>query len=333
MESCRCRSASCRRLSCRARSRTWRIESCRSTCCCCGVSAGLAGCCTAGAAAAGRAGVLSFFAAWAAGASTLVLSGLAANAVAGRLVVSGFCATATGAAGTAPQALARSAAAAAAVAGRFALGSFATAAVTESEQVLYRARTVESCTAARRMLSRWARMAVRSTASAAGASSFLPQAARPRRSPASTARVSRLGATGHALRGTGLHVGADLEARLQQGTGTVTERLGPVEVGSAERQLHRDDDPLQARHVGQELAQLVVAADHRVLVLVGLEGGGPRLDRQRLELGHLDPADLGAGGDLVHEVGNLVPLRHQPPHQLQAGAVAIQPAAQVLDAA
>src|SRR6185503_16675897 len=71
----------------------------------------------------------------------------------------------------------------------------------------------------------------------------------------SNASVSRaLRATGLSLRGGSLDVGADLELGLQERAGGVAQRLAGRGTRLIELDVVGHDDPLQARHVGEELA-------------------------------------------------------------------------------
>src|SRR6478672_87066 len=68
-----------------------------------------------------------------------------------------------------------------------------------------------------------------------------------------SASVSRaLRATGLSLRSGRLDVGPDLELGLQKRAGRVAQRLAGRGAGLIEPQVVGHDDPLQARHVGEE---------------------------------------------------------------------------------
>src|SRR5690242_12162803 len=144
----------------------------------------------------------------------------------------------------------------------------------------------------------------------------------------------------HALRATGLPlpVGrlderADLELGLEQRAAGVVHRLGGVGIGRRDREIVRDDDPLQAGDVGHELADLVVVPDDGHVVLVGIEWCRPGLHRERHHLRQRHAADLAAGGDVIEQVGHLVALGHQPTEQREAPAVRVEPLAKVVHGA
>ena len=108
---------------------------------------------------------------------------------------------------------------------------------------------------AARRLSLWARIAA-SCASAAWAVRLVPGRRAAARA-ASRANPSRRYEPLACPSGYGrLDVGADLELGLQQRAAGVAERLGRGGVGLVELQVVGHDDPLQARDVGQELADL-----------------------------------------------------------------------------
>src|SRR4051812_7143553 len=119
-----------------------------------------------------------------------------------------------------------------------------------------RARTLASCAWAA-----WAALA--STTSP-------PHAATDVRASSATPNHA-LRATGLSFRTGGLDVRPDLELGLEQRAAGVVQRLGRARVGRGHREIVRNDDPLEARDVGQELADLVVVPDDGHVVLVGVE--------------------------------------------------------------
>src|SRR5678815_5133931 len=86
---------------------------------------------------------------------------------------------------------------------------------------------------------------------------------------ASRLRMRCLCPTGLTLHGAGFHESPDLELCFEQGTTRVAQRLGRRGIGGGNLHVLRYDDTLQTGHVTEELADLVVVADHRDLVLVG----------------------------------------------------------------
>src|SRR5438876_9145621 len=125
-----------------------------------------------------------------------------------------------------------------------------------------------------------ARVALTGAASAGARATAL--ASSPPR-PQAAADASRanpnhaLRATGLSLRAGGLDVRPDLELGLEQRAVGVAQGLGGGGAGRGHLEIVRDDDPLQARDVGHELADLIVVADDRHVVLVGVERHRTRL--------------------------------------------------------
>src|SRR5438876_781117 len=130
-----------------------------------------------------------------------------------------------------------------------------------------------------------ARVALTGAASArARATALASSPPRPQAAAADARRANpnhALRATGLSLHAGGLDVRPDLELGLEQRAVGVAQGLGGGGAGRGHLEIVRDDDPLQARDVGHELADLIVVADDRHVVLVGVERHRTRLDRQR----------------------------------------------------
>src|SRR5947199_1593924 len=90
-----------------------------------------------------------------------------------------------------------------------------------------------------------------------------------------------------------LHVRAHHQPHLQQTAQRVAQQALRLLGGLMERQILRHHDALQARDVGQELADLVEVPVHLEAVPIGVERMAG-LDGERLELAERDAADFGA---------------------------------------
>src|SRR6267143_2354691 len=126
-----------------------------------------------------------------------------------------------------------------------------------------------------------------------------------------------------------LHVRPHDQPHLQHAAQRVAQQALRLLGSLMERQILRYHDALQARDVGQKLADLVEVPVHLEAVPVGVERMAG-LDGERLELAERDAADFGARGNILQQRRNLVLLGDEAPHQRQVRLVLSHLAPQVV---
>src|ERR1041385_6160041 len=172
---------------------------------------------------------------------------------------------------------------------------------------------------------------VASSTPAVGSTALTPAAVPappPPPHPLSATSISRAGPTG--LLGTRpsfstdrLDEGLHDELRLEHGSGGVTQGASGGGLRGDQRHVGRHDEPAESGDVRQELADLVVVADDRDRVAIGVERRGAALHRLRRNRGQVGAADLGAGGNGVDEPRHLVLVGDQLAERLEGAPVGL----------